>query len=443
MSGNSIFKAGSSLFASILIGLVFIGPWETIAQADDKATIFQAKALLDNGQAKGAYRLLLPLESEYAGNPEFDYLLGISALDADVPNYAVIALQRVLAMEPAFVGARVDLARSYYYLGEFSTAREEFEAIMQYNPPNKVRELVVFYLDEIFQRQKGPRYRVSYALDAAFGSDSNANSATDLTTYKDFALSEQARKSPSAYGLGGLTANLAFQAGARSTFYMGADIHYRYNVSAPFVNNTIASGNMSVNYFDRYFSMNVGAKGFYSRIGEYESYTGMATGRLQFSLSRLLKATFMGRAGGSEFFEELSTQDNFNGLAGVGLSTVQDIGILPKTNLMWIYGRSYARHRDSSEYDNETRGLRASGTKHLTAKWRLVGAGGAIWTRYLNLFQGVPREERRLDAMVGVEWKATKRTLIKAGVSYIYNSSTQAIYAYDKLDYNIGLRREF
>ena len=40
----------------------------------------RATALLERSDAKAAYELLLPLESQRAGDPEFDYLFGIAAL---------------------------------------------------------------------------------------------------------------------------------------------------------------------------------------------------------------------------------------------------------------------------------------------------------------------------------------------------------------------------
>ncbi|HRC61052.1 MAG TPA: hypothetical protein PLD53_08800, partial [Candidatus Propionivibrio aalborgensis] len=42
----------------------------------------QAQALLDQGKAKDAFNLLEPLESQRAGDENFDLLFGIAAIDA-------------------------------------------------------------------------------------------------------------------------------------------------------------------------------------------------------------------------------------------------------------------------------------------------------------------------------------------------------------------------
>src|SRR3546814_19662724 len=59
------------------------------------------------------------------GDPEFDYQLGMAALDAGRYGEAVIALQRVLAVQPNNAPARAELARAYALAGDIDTARAE------------------------------------------------------------------------------------------------------------------------------------------------------------------------------------------------------------------------------------------------------------------------------------------------------------------------------
>ncbi|MEQ8662866.1 MAG: hypothetical protein RLW62_18795, partial [Gammaproteobacteria bacterium] len=46
------------------------------------ADLEQALSLLGSGQAEQAYELLAAAEEANAGNPDFDYLLGLAALDS-------------------------------------------------------------------------------------------------------------------------------------------------------------------------------------------------------------------------------------------------------------------------------------------------------------------------------------------------------------------------
>src|SRR6266850_2349296 len=66
----------------------------------------EAHALIDAGKSADAYSMLAAQEAESAGEEDFDYLLGIAALDSGRPAEAVFSLERVLAVDPGFLGAR-------------------------------------------------------------------------------------------------------------------------------------------------------------------------------------------------------------------------------------------------------------------------------------------------------------------------------------------------
>ena len=72
----------------------------------------RARLLLQQKNPQAAYRLLEPLESQRAGDPEYDYLLGIAALDSGERERAVFALERVLAVNPNHAQARAEIARA-------------------------------------------------------------------------------------------------------------------------------------------------------------------------------------------------------------------------------------------------------------------------------------------------------------------------------------------
>ena len=63
--------------STVVCALAFAGP--VFAQ---DATLTQAKSLVDSKQFQAAFDLLDPLESGRAGDPEFDYLLGVAAIDS-------------------------------------------------------------------------------------------------------------------------------------------------------------------------------------------------------------------------------------------------------------------------------------------------------------------------------------------------------------------------
>ena len=95
------------------------------------AVIDEARELVSSGQTQAAFALLDPLEAERSGDPEFDYLLGFTALDTGHPMRAVFALERVLAVEPTHDLARAEIARAYFIMGERATARKEFQTVRE------------------------------------------------------------------------------------------------------------------------------------------------------------------------------------------------------------------------------------------------------------------------------------------------------------------------
>jgi tetratricopeptide (TPR) repeat protein len=134
----------------------------------------RARLLLQQKNPQAAYRLLEPLESQRAGDPEYDYLLGIAALDSGERERAVFALERVLAVNPNHAQARAEIARAYFLLGEKENALREFQNVRATNPPEAVRQTIDRYLSAL---GVGPT-QLSGFVEIGFGWDSNVNSAT-------------------------------------------------------------------------------------------------------------------------------------------------------------------------------------------------------------------------------------------------------------------------
>ena len=138
----------------------------------------QARSLLAGGRAKEAYQLLLPRESERAGDMEFDYLLGIAANDAGEHERAVFALERVLALDPRNHLARAEIARAYLALGEREAARREFETVRSQSIPDGAKASIERLLAAI---RAAETTRIEGFLELGFGLDSNVNAATSST----------------------------------------------------------------------------------------------------------------------------------------------------------------------------------------------------------------------------------------------------------------------
>lgn len=162
-------------------GLIAVGLLMASGIARADAVTDNARALLDKGDAKAAYALLEPLESQRAGDPDYDFLLGLAALEIGKNTNAVFALERVLAVNPNHVRARAEIARAYLALGETGTAKQEFESVKRQGVPPEVAATVDRLLSAVERIDDEGRTTVRGYVEAAFGHDTNVNSATSAS----------------------------------------------------------------------------------------------------------------------------------------------------------------------------------------------------------------------------------------------------------------------
>lgn len=131
---------------AILLIVVLNGPFASSFAQDSPPDLTEAQQAFNDGQYQQAMALLTPLEATQAGVVEFDYLYGRAALEAGDLNTAIAALSRVLALDPGFAGARLELARTYYSKGvkehsrgSFEQARSEFDNVLEQKPPRHIK----------------------------------------------------------------------------------------------------------------------------------------------------------------------------------------------------------------------------------------------------------------------------------------------------------------
>ncbi len=143
------------------------------------AVLERAEALLNQKQIVQAYDLLAPLEEERAGQPDYDYLYGLSLLEAGDPSRAAFAFERCLGAEPNNGPCRVQMARTHLALGETISSRKELDTIKQYNPPPAVQSLVDQYLGLTKKVEAEKKRQIRSYLKISAGHDTNINGATE------------------------------------------------------------------------------------------------------------------------------------------------------------------------------------------------------------------------------------------------------------------------
>lgn len=173
-------RAAALGVSSVLASTIAAAPAlaESAGQQNDAGAEAAAKAARE--KAESDYRALSADVARRAGDPAFDYALGIAALDSGRYGEAIIALQRVLAVQPENAAARAELARAYALAGDIDTAREQFATVVD-DPslPDPVRQRFTGFVRQFDKQIRGGGSDISGFVDARVGHDSNINTATE------------------------------------------------------------------------------------------------------------------------------------------------------------------------------------------------------------------------------------------------------------------------
>lgn len=141
------------------------------------------RRLIDSAQYAEAYKVAVQF-AEQQGDPHFDLLYGIAAVNAGQYASGVVALERHLLVVPANDRARLELAKGYYELSDYIRARREFEFVLRYNPPKDVRDNIQKYLDAMQSREVlSSKASARSFVELGVGRDSNVNAGTYVSQF--------------------------------------------------------------------------------------------------------------------------------------------------------------------------------------------------------------------------------------------------------------------
>ncbi|MEQ8742257.1 tetratricopeptide repeat protein, partial [Parasphingorhabdus sp.] len=106
------------------------------------------------------------------GDPDYDMTLGLAALDSGRYGEAILAFQRVLAVQPDNARAQAELARAYAMAGDVDTARAEFETVRG-NPsiPDPVRNRIDGVVRQLDKAIAGGASEITGYFDVEGGYD--------------------------------------------------------------------------------------------------------------------------------------------------------------------------------------------------------------------------------------------------------------------------------
>ncbi|ADE12440.1 conserved hypothetical protein [Sideroxydans lithotrophicus ES-1] len=412
-----------------------------------------AANLIKSGKSKDAYLLLEPEQSIRAGDPDYDYLLGIAALDSGKPNEAIFALERVLAVRPNHLQARAEIARAYLAVGEKAAAKQEFETVQSQNPPKEVNATIQRFLDAINQGQGGEATMLSGYLEADVGSDSNVNSATGsnqvaipafggaVATLNASGIETRATFANVSGG-----ANVRHALDAEWSIFGGANVNQRLNSKQSVFNTRGLDGNVGFNLTkaEDSYSAALQLQSFDVDNKRYRNGTGM-TLQWQHDLSQRSS-----QASGYFQYTNLkypgqSVRDANRYVLGVAYASVLGGEYTPAVYFGAYAGTEKEKQSGVPYLGHKLFGMRVGGEMNIYAQAKLFGSLSAESRNYGGddpLFL-VTRKDTQADLKVGVNYEMAKLWTLTPQISYTKNKSNIVINDYKRTIFSVGLRRDF
>lgn len=413
------------------------GAIEVAASAATRQLFAEAEGLLERGQSQRAYDLLSPLETALSGNPLYDYLLGIAALDSGKISEAIFALRRALSVEPGFSGARLELARAYYEAGNIALARPLFARLLEENPPPAVRDVLNQYISAIDAKPPAPRSRFVPYLELFAGHDSNANGSTSSQQFLGFTLNANNVETESPFAELGAGFDWFVPSSPQFGWRFSARASHRDNSDAPFVNATIVSGTGGFNWQRGAFFGRLYADAYWgARDGESnENYAGadLLLGR-RMGDNWDLSANI--RAGAQRFDQAIEILDVDRLLYTLGLTRRFESGAWLSLQAI---GGDDSEKQSGSPYGNSKSGGRLSFSAPIGNTTYLYASVGSLTSDYDGLFFGAAREDEQMTSMLQVEFRdvLTDGLSIMPRVRFVDNESDILLYDYDRTELGI------
>ena len=162
-----------------LVNLLFASAH--LLAAEDQSPVPAMEALVTQEQYQQAFALGQENLNEWEGDPDFDYIFSLAALESGDANDSFFALERVAATATDSglrALARLELARAYFVTNNLTAPENLFNAVLATNPPPNVQQNIQFFLQLIAARQNAQTPTLNWTVSPVIGSDSNANSAT-------------------------------------------------------------------------------------------------------------------------------------------------------------------------------------------------------------------------------------------------------------------------
>lgn len=163
---------GGAVWAALMVALAANAQTAVIRESQEGVT---------GGTAAQQFERLSAQEVDKAGDPDFDLAFAIVANEAAQFTRAIIALERLLALQPGNERARTEMGRALYGVGDHKAARALLAESKEKGFTAVAGETIDQLLHAIDRVEAEGRSSAKGYLEATAGWDSNINSAPGLS----------------------------------------------------------------------------------------------------------------------------------------------------------------------------------------------------------------------------------------------------------------------
>ncbi len=408
---------------------------------------------IQNSNYKLAYQSALVIKSDYEGDPEYDFLFGLAALETGEFHEAVFALERVVTSYPDQLRARLELGRAYYATHNYAAAKKEFNLVLEQNPPENVKQNVLPFLTRIDLMENSYKSSFNGYIGFSGGYDSNINGATSANNaifspeegldQIEVPLGDDSKEIDDTYSniVGGFGYLYPFS--KRSAIVAKLSATQRNNLDS----DTYDMGNYGIettylmtvgqirsSYGFLYQSLKLNSADYqdsYHLVGNWGFDT---QSKWQFATNLTLSDI--------RYPEALSDDRDIRQLALFTSVSKEFLGLVHTGS--FIYSNSNTKTSDDESNGKDSIGWSYTGMK-------AFGQSYALYYRFLmqttenddlsiSPYFGELREDDQMSNALGWQWLIFKGFSFRTEFSYTKNDSNIELYEYDRTKLDLGIR---
>lgn len=431
--------------------LVIAPTYAIAADTQSNPPYQQAELLIQSGDYEAAYQVLLPLEQQFAGNLDFDMLLGNAAVESGHYTQGMFALERVLAIEPNHQLARAKIAKAHFFLGEVASSKTEFSYLLNQNPSAETARAIEKYLSAI-DKAMGLSTTYHGFLETGLGWDSNVNSATNATNVAvpvfgglNFELADDAKKkSDSFFSVSG-GAGLRIPTTEHISVIGNVQFAKRVNQTYQAFETAAIDLNLGVQlkYDDDTYTVALQDGQFYVDDASFRHAYG-ASAQWQKTFDAQNQASIYGQYSKLEY-DDTPIRDADRVVLGLNYAHAFDASTQPVVFLGAYIAQEDAVRANTRFLDQDIYGVRAGGQLVVAPSWLAYVSAGYESRDYQaeDLAFLRKRKDDQYDITLGVNYVPARYWTVKPQISLIKNNSNIELNAFERATMSIQIRRDF